>query len=71
MTLNDLLSRYTGPADVNVLKPETPNGVTYIPGDGGIIPQSLRDRKASRFEIECGPTTAGIPLLVVHLKEVS
>lgn len=68
LTLTDLLCRYTGPADVNVLKPETPNSITYIPAQG-IIPESLGARHVSKFEIECSPTTGNTPLLVIYLKE--
>jgi hypothetical protein len=52
MTLNDLLCRFTGEADITVLDPDTPRAGTYLSGEGALIPAKLRDRKVLRFTID-------------------
>ena len=70
MTLNDLLCRFTGEADITVLDPDTPRAGTYLSGEGALIPAKLRDRKVLRFTIDTETLDHEnfVPLLVVYLK---
>lgn len=70
MTLEELLCRFTGEADINVLDPDTTNAVMYIPGEGALIPKKVRERKVLRFSVgvEYIDESQPIPLLVVYLK---
>ena len=70
MTLFELLSRFAGDTDINVLDPDKPNSVTYIPGEGAVIPKALRDRVVDHFKLEDVSFDKGAyyPILVVSLK---
>ena len=70
MTLEELLGRFVGETDINVLDPDKPNAVLYIPGNGAIIPKKVRERKVLRFDVgvEYIDESQPVPLLVVYLK---
>ena len=70
MTLNYLLDKFVCDADINVLDPDEPSAVVYIPGEGAVIPKPLRKRQVLRFEIETITldNESFQPMLVVWLK---
>ena len=70
MTLQDLLGRFNCEADINVVDPDKPNAVVYLPGEGAIIPRSVRTREVLCFGVEAVnlDNETFVPLLVVYLK---